>query len=307
MSIYKYIIILLPALFVINCAPGDHFRRTDGNSFTNDSFFEWSDTEKGRFEYDESSSTDSDDEDNYEITKRASSETINPNTENYNNHQIRNSGKSSKITQNKYAEIDQQKYEKQTSNVKTTAKYKTYKVVKGDNLSKISDKFNVPVSELLKINKIKNNDKIQLGMLIKIPDKKIPIISGSSNQYRSISEAPRFIWPMKSVYSAKRDGQDGVKPIGIIITGNSENCVLSSADGIIKKIGHMRGFGNYIIIKHVNKYLTIYSNLKKIEVTEGDRIKSGELLGKIEGNKLHFQIGKSGKPEDPLMYLSRIN
>jgi LysM repeat protein len=303
MSKYKNIIILLPVFIALNCAPGDHFRRTEGNNDPNDLFFEWSSADDNGIDYEDSISENNDY--SSDIDERTPSENSIHSIKKQSDYFKRYSEKT--ISQKKDIKRDEKILKKQVTNVKIITKYKTYKVVKGDNLSRISDKFNVPVSELLKINKIKNNDKILSGTLIKIPDKIIITKSIKNNANKSISEAPRFIWPMKSVYGARRDGLDGVKPIGIIITGNSDNNVLSSADGIIEKIGYMRGFGNYIIIKHVNKYLTIYSNLKNIEVAEGDKIRKGESLGKLEGNKLHFQIGRSGKPEDPMSYLSRLN
>ena len=93
--------------------------------------------------------------------------------------------------------------------------------------------------------------------------------------------------------------------MGIIITGKENSKILSSARGIVKKVGIMRGFGQYVIMKHLDRYFTIYSNLKTIFVTEGQVIGSGKTIGKLNGNKLHFQIDYSGKPEDPLKYLSK--
>ncbi len=116
---------------------------------------------------------------------------------------------------------------------------------------------------------------------------------------------PKFNWPIKKIKTVKRDGQDGVKSIGIIITGKENSRILSSACGIVKKIGNMRGFGQYVIMKHMDRYFTIYSNLQTIFVREGQEIGSGKTIGKLNGNKLHFQIDYSGRPEDPLKYLSK--
>ena len=54
----------------------------------------------------------------------------------------------------------------------------------------------------------------------------------------------------------------------------------------------------------VERYITVYSNIEKINVKEGEAVKKGSLLGKISTDSiLHFQIGKSGKPQNPLEYL----
>lgn len=197
------------------------------------------------------------------------------------------------------------KYNNYSKRKKPTKKIKTYIVRKGDTLFKISRKFNTTAAEIARFNKLENRNKIFAGMCLKIPDSRNHQNSNNNTKKNNKKENPDFIWPLKKIYGTRRDGLEGVKSIGIIITGKRDTSVFSSAEGIITKVGHMRGFGNYIIVKHKNKYLTIYSNLKNIKVSEGNRIKKGEKIGSLNGDKLHFQIGYAGKPEDPLIYLSR--
>ncbi|MBN2039864.1 MAG: peptidoglycan DD-metalloendopeptidase family protein [Spirochaetes bacterium] len=192
------------------------------------------------------------------------------------------------------------------NNVKTynVSVDKVYIVKKGDNLFSISRKFNTTAADIAVFNNIKNRNKIIVGMRLKIPgpDSHKSSIQKKNKNFKKTN--PDFIWPLKKIYGTERDGLKGVKSIGIIITGKQNTSVFSSADGFVTKVGHMRGFGNYIIVKHENKYLTIYSNLKHVDVNEGDRIKKGKQIGNLNGNKLHFQIGYAGKPEDPFIYLS---
>ena len=187
---------------------------------------------------------------------------------------------------------------------KDNFKITRYMVQKGDNLIQISKKFKISLNDLKTTNNIKNENKIYVGMILKIPN------NGFQNRKSSDTKAIpgkniTFSWPLKKIYNTKQDGRDGVKPIGIIITGENGSSVFPSAAGIVSKIGDMRGYGNYIIIKHNSRYLTIYSNLKDIKVNEGDEVSSNISIGRVDGNKLHFQIGHSGKPENPLIYLSR--
>ena len=123
---------------------------------------------------------------------------------------------------------------------------------------------------------------------------------------KKISYKPDFTWPLKNIKTYTHDGINGVKPIGIIITGKQNAGVTTSASGIVKKIGYMRGFGNYIIIKHKGRFATVYSNLKKIVVKEGEEVKVGTMIGYVGNNKkLHFQIDYEGRPDDPLKYLPK--
>lgn len=113
-----------------------------------------------------------------------------------------------------------------------------------------------------------------------------------------------FLWPLKKVDKYKSDGEEGVKAIGIIITGPARSRVISSEAGVVKRAGYMRGFGKYVVVNHGNRYLTVYSNLMVINVREGDRIGKGESIGLISDDRtLHFQIDYAGKPRNPLEYL----
>ena len=116
--------------------------------------------------------------------------------------------------------------------------------------------------------------------------------------------APDFQWPLKKVKTCRKDGEDGVKSIGIIINSAPNAEVLASEKGVVKKIGYMRGYGKYIVVMHKSRYITVYSNIDKVNVREGQSVKKGSVLGRISNDSLlHFQIGKAGKPENPLEYL----
>ena len=275
---YKYILLASGITLVfLNCAPSSYYLKNH-NSFhknkqeyneQNISFFE--NNERNYFnEYENSNIADN--KLNYSKDDRRKSDILYNNSINYDN--VKN-------------------------------KIKIYIVRKGDTLFKISRKYNTTAENIASLNNIQNSNKIFPGMKLKIHVINNIYYSTNTGNTQIKKSNPEFIWPLKKVYSTKRDGLEGIKPIGIIITGKNNTSVLSSADGIVTKVGHMRGFGNYVILKHKNKYLTIYSNLKYIEVNEGDMIKKGKKIGSLNGNQLHFQIGYAGKPEDPFIYLSR--
>jgi LysM repeat protein len=185
-----------------------------------------------------------------------------------------------------------------------------YTVKKKDTLTKIAKKFNITVSVILKHNRLNDQHTIRSGMVLKIPkDATAQYATNSLNDslYEIKGPKPRFKWPVPRVVEYKNDGLDGVKPIGIIITSVPGSKVLSSAPGMVKKIGSMRGFGKYIVINHAGRFNTVYSNLSEILVTEGHSVQSGIIIGRIHSSekKLHFQIDLEGKPENPLKYLPK--
>jgi murein DD-endopeptidase MepM/ murein hydrolase activator NlpD len=96
----------------------------------------------------------------------------------------------------------------------------------------------------------------------------------------------------ENVRGVNRDGTNGVKSIGIVISSSSNSPVVASEQGVIKKIGYMRGYGNYIVLVHNSRYMTVYANLDRINVTDGQKIPRGSVIGSLQPNdaRLHFQI-----------------
>jgi len=180
-----------------------------------------------------------------------------------------------------------------------------YKVNSGDNLYRISIKYNVSLDELIRANNLKNND-ICAGMMLKIPsnleksEKPVSVNSG-----RKIF----FDWPVKKITFYKEDGFDGVKSIGIIISAPIGSLVHSSAQGTVEKVGFMRGYGNFVLVKHPDNYFTIYSYLEDVRVKKGQAVNKGAIIGCVDPDKksMHFQIDHNGKPINPLNHLPKKN
>ncbi len=190
-----------------------------------------------------------------------------------------------------------------------------YTIKKGDTLFRIAKNHKTTVEEISSLNNLGNHNRIYAGMKLKIP----VIESGgkkSANLPKKKNEAPvygkggekgfSFLWPLKKVDKFKRDGDEGVKAIGIIITGPARSMVIASESGVVKRAGYMRGFGKYVVVNHGNRYLTVYSNLMVINVKEGERVGKGGNIGLISDDRtLHFQIDYAGKSKNPLEYLPK--
>lgn len=92
---------------------------------------------------------------------------------------------------------------------------------------------------------------------------------------------------------------------GINIAGEAGDPVLAATDGVVAYSGNgLRGYGNLIIIKHNNKYLSAYAHLKAILVKNGQAVRAGQKIaemGRSDSDKvmLHFEIRQNGKPIDP--------
>jgi len=95
---------------------------------------------------------------------------------------------------------------------------------------------------------------------------------------------------------------------GIDIAGEHGQPVRAVADGRVVYSGNgLAGYGNLIIIKHSDTFLSAYAYCQERLVQEGASVKAGELVAKMGRHdnqaKLHFEIRRNGKPVDPMKYL----
>ena len=122
----------------------------------------------------------------------------------------------------------------------------------------------------------------------------------------SVEDTVSFQWPTRGNVLA---GFDEVKNKGIDIAGKAGDPVLAAADGKVVYAGSgLRGYGNLVILKHNNTYLTAYAHNQSLLVKEDQAIKRGQKIAEMGNSdadqvKLHFEIRRQGKPVDPAKYL----
>jgi lipoprotein NlpD len=115
-----------------------------------------------------------------------------------------------------------------------------------------------------------------------------------------------WIWPAHGTLIA---GFDDAKNKGFDIGGKAGDAVLAAADGRVVYAGAgLRGYGNLIILKHNNTYLTAYAHNQTLLVKEDQSVQKGQKIAEMGNSdadrvKLHFEIRRQGKPVDPARYL----
>ena len=115
-----------------------------------------------------------------------------------------------------------------------------------------------------------------------------------------------WIWPAQGTLLG---GFDDAKNKGLDIGGRAGDAVIAAADGRVVYSGAgLRGYGNLIILKHNNTFLTAYAHNQTLLVKEDQAVKKGQKIAEMGNSdadrvKLHFEIRRQGKPVDPAKYL----
>ncbi|MBK8359210.1 MAG: peptidoglycan DD-metalloendopeptidase family protein [Comamonadaceae bacterium] len=115
-----------------------------------------------------------------------------------------------------------------------------------------------------------------------------------------------FIWPGTGAVIA---GFDEAKNKGLDLGGKAGDPVVAAADGRVVYAGAgLRGYGNLVILKHNNTYLTAYAHNQTLLVKEDQTVRKGQKIAEMGNSdadrvKLHFEIRRQGKPVDPAEYL----
>ncbi len=139
-----------------------------------------------------------------------------------------------------------------------------------------------------------------------LPAAVAPGATGAGASGASGDEDVGWIWPAKGPLVA---GFDDAKNKGLDIAGKAGDPVLAAADGKVVYSGQgLRGYGNLIILKHNNTYLTAYAHNQKLLVKEDQSVRKGQKIAEMGASdadrvKLHFEIRRQGKPVDPARYL----
>jgi lipoprotein NlpD len=118
----------------------------------------------------------------------------------------------------------------------------------------------------------------------------------------------QFMWPAQGTVVATFDE---AKNKGVSIAGRVGDPVVAAADGRVVYAGAgLRGYGNLIILKHNNTYLTAYAHNQALLVREDQSVRQGQRIAEMGSSdtdrvKLHFEVRRQGKPVDPLIHLPK--
>jgi murein DD-endopeptidase MepM/ murein hydrolase activator NlpD len=123
---------------------------------------------------------------------------------------------------------------------------------------------------------------------------------------------PTFRWPVRgkviTTYGSKTNGKSND---GINLAVPEGTPVKAAEDGVVAYSGNeLKGYGNLVLVRHSNGYVTAYAHASELMVKRGDTIKRGQIIaksgqsGEVGSPQLHFEIRKGSSPVDPLQFLN---
>jgi murein DD-endopeptidase MepM/ murein hydrolase activator NlpD len=223
-------------------------------------------------------------------------------------------------------------------------------VAPGDTLSKIARTYGKSVHEIAKANNIQPDARLSVGDRIVIPGVRIgsakteaePVLAnaskpanakvaattpassagasaqpGESPVTETVAKAttdatPGFRWPARgriiAGFGPKANGQQND---GIDVAVPENTPIKAAEDGVVAYAGNeLKGYGNLVLVKHPNGYVTAYAHAKELLVKRGDQIKRGEVIaksgqtGNVDVPELHFEVRKGSAPVDPMQFLN---
>lgn len=221
-------------------------------------------------------------------------------------------------------------------------------VQKGDTIYSISRRYNVDMSVLTRTNNLYAPYSIYLGQILKLPGsvveptehwislKKQPTQTAVRNTAKSAPKQTKtgrkstrktavrlppppdrakakFAWPVNGTVMNKFGSAGGGRHNdGINIKVAEGTFVRAAENGVVAYAGNeLKGFGNLLLVKHADGWITAYAHNKEFLVKRGDTVKRGQPMAKAgkTGNakepQLHFEIRRGTKAVDPMSYLEK--
>jgi murein DD-endopeptidase MepM/ murein hydrolase activator NlpD len=214
-------------------------------------------------------------------------------------------------------------------------------VSSGDTLNKIARQYQVSISELTAANKLAANSKLKLGSQLIVPTAHAPqpaplkMVANSKPATNPPAKSINKITPTPDMSAEKKDATGAAAlsfrwPVrGRVIAGfgptpsGQENHgvnfavpegtpIKAAEEGVVAYVGNeLKTYGNLVLIRHANGFVTAYAHASEILVRRDEVIKRGQVIaksgqtGNVSTPQLHFEIRKGSSPVDPMTYLDR--
>jgi murein DD-endopeptidase MepM/ murein hydrolase activator NlpD len=155
-------------------------------------------------------------------------------------------------------------------------------------------------------------EKARLAQATPTPEAAAAVTESPVKTAEATGALPTFRWPVRgrvvTGYGAKTNGKSND---GINVAVPEGTPVKAAEDGVVAYSGNeLKGYGNLVLVRHSNGYVTAYAHASELMVKRGETIKRGQIIaksgqsGEVGSPQLHFEIRKGSSPVDPLQFLN---
>jgi murein DD-endopeptidase MepM/ murein hydrolase activator NlpD len=192
-------------------------------------------------------------------------------------------------------------------------------VQRHQTLYRICKTYRVDLKEVASLNKIADPSKIDTGQRIFIPGAKkvlkveiyIDDVAAEQGEKPKIAyKKLDFGWPVEGKITNAFEGAENKRHQGIDIASPIGTPIKASNAGtVIYSNNTIKGYGNLVIIRHSEEYVTVYAHNQVNLVEERAWVEKGQTIGKVgqtgraSGPHLHFEIRRNNKAMDPMLFL----
>ena len=179
-----------------------------------------------------------------------------------------------------------------------------HKVARGETVWRIAKVYNVPISEIVAANNIPNMAQVEVNQLLFIPGaEQVQTITIETQE-----TANDFIWPVEGKVTHYFHQSDGTRlNQGIDIQAKEGDDVKASRSGRVVFADYLSGYGDTVILDHLDGYFSVYGHNAKILVQLGEIVVKNHTIAHVGRSNnlafLHFQIRKNAMEDNPLYYL----
>lgn len=200
----------------------------------------------------------------------------------------------------------------------------TYTVRSGDTVYSIAKRYRVDYRDLARWNHLGRDFAIQVGQVLvlhapigtsttrsaaTLPTPRPAKPSEANQSGLSTSPMPKWVWPVDGGAATTIERPNGAQGLGISGTLGQE--IHAASEGRIVYTGTgLLGYGQLVIVKHNDAYLTAYGYTQSVLVKEGEQVRAGQAIATMgaapQGTPLlYFEIRLNGKPVEPLPLLPK--
>jgi murein DD-endopeptidase MepM/ murein hydrolase activator NlpD len=189
----------------------------------------------------------------------------------------------------------------------------------GENLYRIGLHYGVPVDEIARANRIRDERQLAVGTRLWIPNPRRGAIAKplvTPGRLRTTAQldalehgALRFEWPVRGRITSRFGWRRSRMHEGVDIAARSGTPVRAAEAGRVIYASRLGGYGKVVVVRHDGPYETVYAHNRRFRVKKGARVRKGEVLAEVgeTGNAsaphLHFEVRRNDDPRDPLLFL----